>query len=117
MCVGGGGGVKVPLLPAFTLDPDVTLYTEKYKTIRFSYRLPTQSKRKYKSQIHPYDKQRRVLMANSTVWQSKCKPIVEPRRAKPKTNHQAPTQWLKFYEEAVVESEARTAVVQLNSEA
>ena len=56
-------------------------------------------------------------MANSTVWQSKCKPIVEPRRAKPKTNHQAPTQWLKFYEEAVVESEARTAVVQLNSEA
>ena len=25
-----------------------------------------------------------------------------------------PTQWLKFYEEAVIESEARTAVVQLN---
>ena len=26
--------------------------------------------------------------------------IVEPRRAKPKTNRQAPTHWLKFYEEA-----------------
>ena len=29
-------------------------------------------------------------MANSTVCQSKWKPIVEPRRAKPKTYHQAP---------------------------
>ena len=48
-------------------------------------------------------------MANSTVWQIKWKPIVEPRRAKPKTNRQA--HWLKFYEEAVIESEARTAVV------
>ena len=27
------------------------------------------------------------------------------------------TYWLKFYEEAVIESEARTAVVQLKSEA
>ena len=45
------------------------------------------------------------------------KPIVEPRRDKPKTNCQAPTHWLKFYEEAVIESEARTAVVQLKSEA
>ena len=43
--------------------------------------------------------------------------IVEPRRAKPKTYRQAPTHWLKFYEEAVIESEARTAVVQLKSEA
>ena len=56
-------------------------------------------------------------MANSTVCQSKWKPIVEPRRAKPKTYRQAPTNWLKFYEEAVFESEARTAVVQLKSEA
>ena len=55
--------------------------------------------------------------ANSTVCQSKWKPIVEPRRAKPKTYRQAPTHWLKFYEEAVIESEARTAVVQLKSEA
>ena len=51
-------------------------------------------------------------MANSTVCQSKWKPIVEPRRAKPKTYRQAPTYWLKFYEEAVIEFEARTAVVQ-----
>ena len=52
-----------------------------------------------------------------TVCQSKWKPIVEPRRAKPKTYRQAPTHWLKFYEEAVIESEARTAVVQLKREA
>ena len=47
-----------------------------------------------------------------SFWQvslSKRKPIVEPRRAKPKTYRQAPTHWLKFYEEAVV--------VQLKSEA
>ena len=31
---------------------------------------------------------------------------VEPWRAKPKTYHQAPTHWLKFYEEAVIESES-----------
>ena len=43
--------------------------------------------------------------------------IAEPRRAKPKTYRQTPTHWLKFYEEAVIESEARTAVVQLKSEA
>ena len=55
-------------------------------------------------------------MANSTVCQSKWKPIVEPRRAKPKTYRQAPTHWLKFYEEAVIESEARTAAVQLKSD-
>ena len=30
-------------------------------------------------------------MANYTVCQSKWKPIVEPRRAKPKTYRQAPT--------------------------
>ena len=56
-------------------------------------------------------------MANSTVSQSTWKPIVEPRWAKPKTYRQAPTHWLKFYEAAVIESEARTAVVQLKSEA
>ena len=38
-------------------------------------------------------------------------------RAKPKTYRQAPTHRLKFYEETVIESEARTAVVQLKSEA
>ena len=55
--------------------------------------------------------------SNSTICQSKWKPIVEPRRAKPKTYRQAPTHRLKFYEEAVIESEARTAVLQLKSEA
>ena len=56
-------------------------------------------------------------MANSTVCQSKRKPIAEPRRAKPKTYRQAQTHWLKFYEEAFIESEARTPVVRLKSEA
>ena len=62
------------------------------------------SKRKHKNQINHYNKQRRVLMANSTVCQSKWKPIVEPLRAKPKTYRQAPTHWLKFLEEAVIGS-------------
>ena len=53
-------------------------------------------------------------MANSTVCQSKWKPIVEQRRAKSKTYRQAQSNWLKFYEEAAIESEA---VVQLKSEA
>ena len=56
-------------------------------------------------------------MANSTVCQRKWKPIVEPQRAKPKTYRQAPTHWWKFDEEAVIESGARTAIVQLKSEA
>ena len=56
-------------------------------------------------------------MANSTVCQSKRKPVVEPRRVKPKTYRQAPSRWLKFYKEAVIESEAWTAVVQLKNEA
>ena len=47
-------------------------------------------------------------MVNSTVYQSKWKPIVEPRRAKPKTYRQAPTHWLKFYEEAVIGSESKS---------
>ena len=63
------------------------------------------------------NKQRRVLMANSTVCQSKWKPIAELQRVKPKTYRQASTHWLKFYEEAVIESEVRTAVVQLKTEA
>ena len=47
----------------------------------------------------------------------KLKSVVEARRAKPKTYRQAQTHWLKFYEEVVIESEARTAVVQLKREA
>ena len=56
-------------------------------------------------------------MAYSTVCQSKWKQIVEPRRTKPKTYRQAPSIRLKFYEEAVIESQTRTAVVQSKSEA
>ena len=62
-------------------------------------------------------KQRKVLLAKSTASQNWRKPLVEPSRAKPKTNHQAPTHSLKLYEEAVIESEARTTAVQLKSEA
>ena len=51
------------------------------------------------------------------MCQSKWKPIVEPRRAKSKIYRQAPAQWLKIYEEAVIESEAQTTAVQLKSEA
>ena len=40
------------------------------------------SKRKHINQINHYNKQRRVLMTNYTVCESKWKPIVEPRRAK-----------------------------------
>ena len=66
--------------------------------------------------MNHYNKQRRVLMASSTICQSKWKPIVEPRRAKPNTYRQAPTHWFKFYEEAVIVCGARTAAVQLKSE-
>ena len=47
-------------------------------------------------------------MANSTVY--KWKPIVEPQRAKLKTYHQTQIHWLNFYEEAVIESEARNSL-------
>ena len=114
------GGFKALLqLANFTVRPDATFNTETHKTsVRI--KAPNSvnaSKRKHKNQINHYNKQRWVLMANSTVCQSKWKPIVEPRRATPKTYRQAPTHWLKFYEEAVIGSEARTAVVQLKSEA
>ena len=100
---GGGGGVKALLqLANFTLGPDATLNTSIHKSsVRI--KAPNSvnaSKRKHKNQINHNNKQRRVLMANYTVCQSKWKPIVEPRRAKPKTYRQAPTHWLKFYEEA-----------------
>ena len=54
-------------------------------------------------------KQRKVLLAKpkSTASLSERKPLVEPRRAKPKTNHHAPTHSLMLYEEAVIESDAR----------
>ena len=107
-------------LANFTLGPDATLNTEIHKKsvrIKAPDSVNASKRKQKKNQINHYNKQRRVLMANCTVCQSKWKPIVEPRRAKPKTYRQAPTHWLKVYEEAVIESEAQIAVVQLKSEA
>ena len=60
-------------LAIFTLGPDATLNTEIHKnSVRI--KAPNSvnaSKRKHKNQINHYNKQRRVLMANSTVCQSK----------------------------------------------
>ena len=57
----------------FTLGPDATLNKETHKnSVRI--KAPNSvnvSKRKHKNQINHYNKQRRVLMANSTVCQSK----------------------------------------------
>ena len=79
------GGFNVLLqLPNFTLGPDATVNTKIHKN-SVCVKAPNSvnaSKRKHKNQINHYNKQRRVLMANSTVCQSKWKPIVEPRRAK-----------------------------------
>ena len=67
---GAGGGGQ---LANFTLCPDATLNTEIHKnSVRI--KVPNSvnaSKRKHKNQINHYNKQRRVLMANSTVYQSK----------------------------------------------
>ena len=80
-------------LANFTLGPDATHNTEKHKNSFHIKALNSvnASKRKHKNQINHYNKQGRLLMANSTVCQSKWKPIVEQRRAKPKTYRQAPT--------------------------
>ena len=68
------GGFKALLqLANFTLGPDATLNTETHKT-SVHIKAPNSvnaSKRKHKNQINHYNKQRRVLMANSTVCQSK----------------------------------------------
>ena len=83
-------------LANFTLGPDATLKTEIHK-ILVRIKAPNSvnaSKRKHKNKINHNDKQRQVLMANYK-----------------------PQPWLKFYEEAIIESEARFAVVQLTSEA
>ena len=67
-------GVKALLqLANFTLGPNATLNTEKHKNsvpIKATNTVSA-SKRKHKNQINHYNKQRRVLMANSTVCQSK----------------------------------------------
>ena len=60
-------------LANFTLGPDATLNTEIHKnSVRIkAFNSVNASKRKHKNQINHYNKQRRVLMANSIVYQSK----------------------------------------------
>ena len=65
-------------LTNFTLGPDATFNTEIHKN---SPRIQAPQLSQCKKQINHYDKQRRILMANSTVCQRKWKPIAEPRRA------------------------------------
>ena len=77
MVGGGGGGERGGVgkallqLANFTLGPDATLHIEIHKnSVRI--KAPNSanaSKRKHKNQINHYNKQRRVLMANSTVSQ------------------------------------------------
>ena len=67
-------GFKALLQPAnFTLGPTATLNTEIHKNSVRSKAINSvnASKRKHKNQINHYDKQRRVLIASSTVCQSK----------------------------------------------
>ena len=63
-------GFKALLRPAnFIQCPDVTLNTEKHKdSVRIKAPNSVNAlKRKHKNQIHHHDKQRRVLIANSTL--------------------------------------------------
>ena len=67
---GKGGGVKALLrLAYFSQGPDNTLNAEIHK-ISVRIKAPNSvsaSKRKHKNQIYHYNRQRRVLMVNSTV--------------------------------------------------
>ena len=68
------GGFKALLqLANFTVGPDATLNTEIHTKIGLhkGSNSVNVSKRKHKNQINHYNKQRRVLMASSTVCQSK----------------------------------------------
>ena len=71
-CVGDGSKALLQLANS-TLRPDATLNTEIHKnSVRIkAANSVNASKRKHKNQINHYNKQRRVLMANSTVCQSK----------------------------------------------
>ena len=68
-----GGFETLLQITNFTLGPDATLNTETHKnSVRT--KAPNSvnvSKRKHKNQINHYNKQRGVLMANSTIYQSK----------------------------------------------
>ena len=71
---GWGGGLKHFYSRLFfILGPDATLNTEIHRSsvrIKAPNSVST-SKQKHKNQINLYHKQRRVLIANSTVCQSK----------------------------------------------
>ena len=72
---GGGeaGGKALLQLANFILGLDAILNTEIHK-LSVCIKAPTSvhaSKRKHKNQVNYYNKQRRVLMANSSVCQSK----------------------------------------------
>ena len=103
-------------LANFTLGFDATLNTEIYKnSVRIKAPKSVHaSKQKHKNQINHYNKQRRVLMANSTLCQSKWKPIVEPRRAKPDISS-SPNPLVKVLRRG--RHWVRTAGMQLKSEA
>ena len=71
-------------LANFTLGPDATLNTEIHKNsvrIKAPNSVNASKRKQKKNQTIHYNKQRRVLMTNSTVCQSKWKPIVEQSRA------------------------------------
>ena len=78
-----GGFEALLQLATFTMGPDATLNTEIHKnSVRI--KAPNSvnaSKRKHKNQINHYNKQRRVLMANSTVcripWKKKSYALEE----------------------------------------
>ena len=107
-------------LANFTLGSDATLNTEIQKN---SVRIKAPNSVNASKQKHKKIKLITIINKDDYSWQillyarENKKTIVEPRRAMPKTYRQAPTHWLKIYEEAIIESEARTAVVQLKSEA
>ena len=65
----GGGGVKALLqLTNIALGPDATFDTEIHKNLVRLKAPVNASKRNIKDQINYYDKQRRVLMANSNLF-------------------------------------------------
>ena len=69
--MGGGGLLKALLqLVSLTLGPDATLNTGRHKNL-VAPNSVSASKRKHKNKINHYNKERRVIKANSTVCQSK----------------------------------------------
>ena len=98
--------MKSLLQPAnFTLGPDATHNTEIHKK-SVHIKAPNSvnaSKQNIKIKLITMinkDEYSWLILLCASVNENT---IVEPRRAKLKTNRQAPIHWLKFYEEAIVE--------------